>query len=236
MTQTEITHSSFTYDRKPIDVLPNTCALPERGERAMDSLPDGDSDLELWAPGHRKRNAAKSGYFHPRACEAIEYEAVESSLPEQPSSLLFARDSSYLSSPFRKQNDALNDGHARTLSHFRPIPTIGTLDASDAAGDPAIASNFHLNGAMDACQFIQHIPHMDLSLPFIPAKPTSLRNRTQQVNKKECASSSKKRSTTHSRTIGNTSNHFERTRSVVSSAGCGGFDSGFYDSGCLGGF
>jgi len=222
MTQTEITHSSFIYDRKPIVVLPNACALPERGERAMDSAADADYDLELWVAGRRKKKVTK-GYFHPRAYEAVEYEAVDSDQAELSSSLLFARDSSsFLSSPYRIQNDTtLFDSHARALSHFRPIQTVGTLDGSEAAYDP-------LNGPIDACQFIQHLPHMDLSLPFMPQKQkTGLRS-------KECASSPKKRTTTRSRTTGST-NNFERTFQLVSNAGCGGFNEPGLE-GCLGGF
>jgi len=228
MTQTEITHSSFTYDRKPIVVLPNSCALPGRGERAVDAFPDPECDLELLTLVHRKKKAAKIGYFHPRAYDAVESEAVDGDHPEQQSSsLLFARDSSsYLSSPYRIPNDTLYDARI----HFRPIQAIGTLDASDTASDPG---NFRLNGPMDACQFIQHVPHMDLSLPFMPPKPT-----TNKTHQKEYFSSPKNKATTRSRTSGNT-NNFERTRKVVSHASCGAYNSGFCDpglEGCLGGF
>jgi len=227
MTQTEITHSSFIYDRKPIVVAPNVCALPGRGERAMDSFIDPECDLESLTPVHRRK---KIGYFHPRAFEGVEFEAVEGDQPEQSSSLLFARDSSYLSSPYRVPNDTLYDTPART--HFRPIQTIGTLDASDAASDLSIPGNFRLNGPMDACQFIQNVPHMDLSLPFMPSKPPI------KMKEKDFFSSPKKKSTTRSRTTG-TTNSFERTRKVVSQASCGGFNPGVFDSGlegCLDGF
>lgn len=36
LTRTEMTHSRLSYDRKPISVSPNLCALPGRGERTLD--------------------------------------------------------------------------------------------------------------------------------------------------------------------------------------------------------
>lgn len=230
MTQTEITHSSFSYDRKPIVVGPNACALPARFERAMDASPDAEYDLELWPSFHRKRAIARGGYFHSRAYEPIEADAGEGDLPEQfSSSLLFSRDSSCLSSPYQVPNDTLCDTYQ---SHVRPTQIAEPFDDSDTASDTSTAGNFHLNGAIDACQFIQNIPHMDLSLSFLPAKQ-------RLRNKKEFTPSPKKRSNTRSRTIESTTNPFERTRQAVRNAGCGGFSSGLYDSGldgCLGGF
>jgi len=233
MTQMEITHSSFTYDRKPIVVLPNVCALPERGDRSIDS---SECDLEVWAPARRKKKAVKGGYFHPRAFEVVEYESVEGEQPDLPCSLLFTRDASPLSSSYRLHSDALNEAQqARTFksAHFRTsIQTIGALDASDAGcGEPLLA-----HGQMDACQFMQHIPHMDLSLSFMPPKQSALRNSSKPP---DCPSSHKKRGTARSRTITGSTNNFERTRKVVSNAGCAGFNSGFYEpglEGCLGGF
>ncbi|KAF7307607.1 hypothetical protein MIND_00555900 [Mycena indigotica] len=59
-TLTGATHSPGTYDRAPISVSPNSCALPERGGRVYrSSIP-----LPLPTP--------KGSYFHPRAYEACE--------------------------------------------------------------------------------------------------------------------------------------------------------------------
>ena len=52
LTSTEITHSPFTYDRAPIVVAPNLCALPERGGRTIIG---------------GKINQGGLGYFHPHA-------------------------------------------------------------------------------------------------------------------------------------------------------------------------
>jgi len=232
MTQTEITHSSFSYDRKPIVVGPNACALPARFERAMDSPPDVEFDLEVWPSFYRKRAVARGGYFHTRAYEPLEAEAGEGDLSEKfSSSLLFARDSSCLSSPYQVPNDTLCDTQPFTQSHVRSTH-IAETDDSDTASDTSTGGIFHLNGPIDACQFIQNIPHMDLSLSFLPAKQ-------RMRNKKEFTPSPKKRSNTRARTTIESTNPFERTRQAVRNAGCGGFNSGTYDSGldgCLGGF
>jgi len=52
LTSTEITHSSFMYDRAPIVVTPNVCALPERGGRKFTGSNSNQGGL---------------GYFHPHA-------------------------------------------------------------------------------------------------------------------------------------------------------------------------
>jgi hypothetical protein len=60
------THSPGTYDRAPIAVSPNSCELPERGDRVYPTpvLP------------------LKGSYFHPRAFEACEAEPVPALLPD----------------------------------------------------------------------------------------------------------------------------------------------------------
>ncbi|PFH48106.1 hypothetical protein AMATHDRAFT_107406, partial [Amanita thiersii Skay4041] len=60
LTRTVTTHSSSAYDRAPIVVLPNECALPERGGRVYD-VSDFDCDT-----------GEEDSYFHPRAFEACE--------------------------------------------------------------------------------------------------------------------------------------------------------------------
>jgi len=63
LTSSENTHSSTSYDRAPIEVSPNICALPERGGRVYhDSRPQ----------------TPKRSYFHPRAFEAFEPEPLTS--------------------------------------------------------------------------------------------------------------------------------------------------------------
>ena len=56
LTSTEITHSSFIYDRAPIVVTPNVCALPERGGRKFIGSTNGNQN-----------QGGGLGYFHPHA-------------------------------------------------------------------------------------------------------------------------------------------------------------------------
>lgn len=74
LTSTEMTHSSFIYDRAPIVVTPNTCALPERGERKFIG---SSSNIER-------------GYFHPHAKFQVDALRVERDSSETPTSALFS--------------------------------------------------------------------------------------------------------------------------------------------------
>ena len=66
LTSTEITYSSSIYDRAPIVVAPNTCALPERGVGKLSG-----------SNGHS--TAGGLGYFHPHAMFQVDGGRVESS-------------------------------------------------------------------------------------------------------------------------------------------------------------
>ncbi|KAG2337608.1 hypothetical protein BDR05DRAFT_765129 [Suillus weaverae] len=61
LTSTYAAHSSATYDRSPVSVSPNYCALPGRHEREF-----------VCSNGNRSYQTAeiKGSYFHPRAYEA----------------------------------------------------------------------------------------------------------------------------------------------------------------------
>ncbi|KAF8989728.1 hypothetical protein BDQ17DRAFT_161958 [Cyathus striatus] len=80
LTTTETTHSPFTYDRAPIIVSPNACALPERGGRVyFDTIAKRELEKE-----------PKGSYFHPRAFEASEYErAIDDCTSQSPPSRTF---------------------------------------------------------------------------------------------------------------------------------------------------
>lgn len=61
LTSTYAAHSSATYDRSPVSVSPNQCALPGRHEREFVCSDDSYS---------YQTAEIKGGYFHPRAYEA----------------------------------------------------------------------------------------------------------------------------------------------------------------------
>ena len=67
------THSSRTYDRAPIAISPNVCALPERGGRTY--TPASESSL---------KPPRKGSYFHPEAYDACETEPIDDYIPASP--------------------------------------------------------------------------------------------------------------------------------------------------------
>ncbi|KZP29291.1 hypothetical protein FIBSPDRAFT_851673 [Athelia psychrophila] len=75
LVSTHTTHSSGIYDRAPITIAPNSCALPERGGRTY--TPAADSGRQ------GQSSPFKGSYFHPKAYEACQPEASDAvaSLP-----------------------------------------------------------------------------------------------------------------------------------------------------------
>jgi hypothetical protein len=90
-------HSPQTYDRKPIVVSPNYCAIPQRGAKKLYS-PPVDFEVERPQRGRgRGRQATnddhvKGSYFHPRAYEACEPEPIVHDALDQLSPPLLVRD------------------------------------------------------------------------------------------------------------------------------------------------
>ncbi|KAF9449993.1 hypothetical protein P691DRAFT_798676 [Macrolepiota fuliginosa MF-IS2] len=89
LTSTSFTHSSIAYDRAPITVSENECALPERGGRCYDIQPRHKRSSRHTHNRNRSRGDTvggsdntqgpdpKGSYFHPRAFEVCEPEGVE---------------------------------------------------------------------------------------------------------------------------------------------------------------
>ncbi|KAH7886364.1 hypothetical protein F5I97DRAFT_1778995, partial [Phlebopus sp. FC_14] len=71
LTSTFTTHSPTSYDRTPLVVAPNNCALPGRHER---EFTEGRTRAEYESLSSRSRSSRreemKGSYFHPRAYEA----------------------------------------------------------------------------------------------------------------------------------------------------------------------
>jgi hypothetical protein len=68
LTSTHTTHSPFIYDRAPIVVSPNICALPERGGRMYSPQTSPIPSLHTIPNG---------SYFDPRAFDACEQEVLD---------------------------------------------------------------------------------------------------------------------------------------------------------------
>ncbi|KAJ8085220.1 hypothetical protein PM082_004014 [Marasmius tenuissimus] len=99
---------STIYDRAPIQVSPNSCALPERGGRVVRG-----SAPAVCMKGGIKHDECKGSYFHPFAFEACEPE----DLPSPTSVPQLIPDMSSAS-----ESEESMDGHSSP--HFSPIPTM----------------------------------------------------------------------------------------------------------------
>jgi hypothetical protein len=73
LTSTHAAYSPRTYDRAPIAISPNACALPERGGRTYS--PTSGSSIAT---------QAKGSYFHPNAYEVCEPELESSQITVPP--------------------------------------------------------------------------------------------------------------------------------------------------------
>ena len=121
LAQCEMTYSSRSYDRKPIEVLPNALGLPARGERDIDH-----------------------GYFYPMRRYAVsespndmdvDYSPPSSSSPpatptDTPPSLLRSRNPIYIfeqsAEPSLDEYDSAERPTSISLSfHFSPSPSSG---------------------------------------------------------------------------------------------------------------
>jgi len=67
LTRTFSAHSSATYDRSPIVVSPNNCALPERGCPGRTYLLDDPTSAPCLSASSGRRGYAYASDFHPRA-------------------------------------------------------------------------------------------------------------------------------------------------------------------------
>ncbi|KAF8899422.1 hypothetical protein BD779DRAFT_1431990, partial [Infundibulicybe gibba] len=162
LTSTATTHSPFAYDRAPIAVAPNACALPERGGRVyMTRHKRGSSDS--W----RNRDQAsapeepKGSYFHPRAFEACE--------PEQTSPPSLIPDTTSSSGSSSSESDESGGlRHSRLMSNL--APTAHHYGYYSTPHSPMAAT-------FDSYAY-PPIPHtrsqeeLDLALSFLPHPPS----------------------------------------------------------------
>lgn len=129
LTSTFTTHSSSAYDRTPVVVSPNTCALPGRHERELfiDNNTAGcerrgsEPPLATTTTTHSRtrKPTPKGSYFHPRAYEACTPEPCPSSLWSSPDSDSSSSDSQ-VSTP---TDDELDVASHRPMSMLYPPTT-----------------------------------------------------------------------------------------------------------------
>lgn len=129
LTSTHAAYSPLTYDRAPIAVAPNSCALPERGGRTY------TSSSESW-----NLRQVKGSYFHPQAYEACEPEphttpAASSTPPQLIPDLSSESDESDGPIITIHDSNSLNTSIPLHYGHLRssPIPRARSLESLDNA-------------------------------------------------------------------------------------------------------
>jgi hypothetical protein len=128
--QTHLTHSAATYDRAPIVVLPNACALPERNGRTY--TPSNESCA---ARKRRSTHAAAQGAtLHPQALAAA---AAASSNPKT----------------------SVSDPAGRMPSLVPDLSSCSESDESDISSTPPVPTHFPSTGLHYHHQYHHHHHH-----------------------------------------------------------------------------
>ncbi|KAF5352750.1 hypothetical protein D9756_006242 [Leucocoprinus leucothites] len=155
LTSTNFTHSAVHYDRAPIVVTENVCALPERGGRCYNTQPRNKRSRRPGGHGHSGSDVGISGievgpsasssepissYFHPRAYEAVgpepclkdqqaQYNPYFSSYPP----LSYSSSSSSSSSESESESDSFFGSLSPTSSPSIPRTMVGFGGAPSSA-------------------------------------------------------------------------------------------------------
>jgi len=243
MTKVLITHSRFSYDRKPIEVLPNTCALPERGERKVTSVATGSTMDSM---------SVKGESFHPRAYK--NESTLSASTP----------DSFRPSSPIRA-NHAQSSRCARERDGHLDVPPlvfdISSESDSDMCGSPPTVGNAEMSrgashisvhfsgsptGPSSSTSGIPGIPPdreegYELRSPYRGSakKPRSLRHNHSEQSSNETSGNVGLGMDTLNRTRSRTKRTANSTRNNACRSRSPGSGTSFYEpglEGCLGGF
>ncbi|KAF5314310.1 hypothetical protein D9619_011756 [Psilocybe cf. subviscida] len=160
LTSTFACHSSTVYDRSPIVVAPNTCALPERGcpgrtyalggEEAEEEADEYDNCVST-SPKKEKRKTktARDRDFHPRALAFAQAAAATSSSP--PSSPSFGPSGGSSSSSF-----ALPPAAMTPTSSYTSVSLSATYYNYDHAPMPALVHD--LSSESDESDGISGLP------------------------------------------------------------------------------
>ncbi|TFK56941.1 hypothetical protein OE88DRAFT_1730372 [Heliocybe sulcata] len=201
LTSTHPTHSPSTYDRAPIVVSPNACALPRRGEREVQfgERPGRSTDRERPRGRSRDRKAVsvKGSYFHPRAYEACEAEppaghtgAVDAdhdipSLPPLPAAIPLPPPLVHdISSSESDESDVTTPPDV----HFQEPPSLSLSSASTCKPQHPDSHYLPPLNATFASQ-----AEMNSALAFLPHPPSPIRERTPKLTEEQ-----KKRNSTPS--------------------------------------
>jgi hypothetical protein len=134
--QTHLTHSAATYDRAPIVVLPNACALPERNGRTY-------TPNESYSDARKRRSthaAAQGATLHPQAF------AAPAATPLSPKT-------------------SVSDPAGRMPSLVPDLSSCSESDESDISSTPPVSTHFPSTGIhYHHHQYHQYHHHAPISI------------------------------------------------------------------------
>ncbi|KAI4294574.1 hypothetical protein GGG16DRAFT_64585 [Schizophyllum commune] len=166
LTRTFSALPSCDYDRSPIVVCPNTCALPERGGRTYT-----DDEPAPCSPTRRSRSSRErldSGEVHPRALAPASAAPVSPACPSYPSLPPLVPD-------FSSESDE-SDGFMSPPPESQPQP-VGVYSASTSTIDLLPS----------ALAFLPHAPKHAVEhtepqpIPARPSRPRRVRRESPQA-------------------------------------------------------
>ncbi|KAG1898826.1 uncharacterized protein F5891DRAFT_1041390 [Suillus fuscotomentosus] len=235
LTRTYTAYPPSTYDRSPIVVAPNTCALPERGCPGRTYTLDEDRPVSSSSTSKRSQHGI---HLHPRAVFNHQSQVSPSKLggiddgsqsthwcssPTQPS--LIPDLSSGSDESDGSSSDSLN-------ASLKPAPSIPWPPRT--LGD---SNGYIMTPSYDQYDYPNHSPNVHSTLPFLPYPPSpSDANKVRRQRQKERPWERERGSKYGAYTVDNEPRDKPNHRPYVL---YGGFSSSALDGSddsCLGGF
>lgn len=228
LTSTDFTHSAIVYDRAPIVVSENVCALPERGGRCYES-----SDAQprkqrshshsgvLGGTSFARGSQSEGSYFHPRAFEAVEPEQIPTH-NDCYDSYFSLYDNSSSSSASSSSSDSDSDSSYDSFNSCLPsIPRVVNSSPGDSrSAYPPDLSLISQNGTQS------------VSLPHAPQQ----HHFVQYTCAANIPGSKLKKTTSGRRVKSQPSSRSSNTAAQLAKFGGGFSDQTHLLDGCLGGF
>ncbi|OAX40703.1 hypothetical protein K503DRAFT_768363 [Rhizopogon vinicolor AM-OR11-026] len=164
LTRTYTAHPSSAYDRSPIVVAPNTCALPERGCPGRTYTLDGEPPVRSPPPSKRSQHGI---HIHPRA-------VFNNQSPVSPSRLngidegfqRVHRRPSPVQPPLTPDLSSESDESDGFNASLKPAPSIPW---SHALGDPSV---YLMTPPYDHYGYPNNSTNVHSTLSFLPYPPS----------------------------------------------------------------
>lgn len=183
LTRTYSAYPPSTYDRSPIVVAPNTCALPERGCPGRTYTLDGERPMTSPSPSKRSQHGI---HLHPRAVFNHQSQVSPSKLggiddgsqraprhssPTQPPLI------PDLSSESDESDGSPPDSYNASL---KPAPSIPWPPR--ALGDPNV---YLMTPTYDQYGYSNNSPNVHSTLPFLPYPPPNDTHKVRRQKQKD---------------------------------------------------